>query len=84
MKFQYRDLDSFIHPNFKNSDLKFVQRFETTKLSDDEFLELKNYCTNKGFISMCTPFDETSVKKVIDHEYDILKIANASFDDWPF
>ena len=83
MKFQYRDLDSFIHPNFKNSDLKFVQRFETTKLSDDEFLELKNYCTNKGFISMCTPFDETSVKKVIDHEYDILKIASASFDDWP-
>ena len=37
MKFQYRDLDSFIHPNFKNSDLKFVQD-ETTKLSDDEFL----------------------------------------------
>ena len=46
MKFQYRDLDSFIHPNFKNSDLKFVQRFETTKLSADEYLELKNFCTN--------------------------------------
>ena len=47
MKFQYRDLDSFIHPNFKNSDLKFVQRFETTKLSDDEFLELKTTVPTK-------------------------------------
>jgi len=25
MKFQYRDLESFIHPNFKNSDLKFLE-----------------------------------------------------------
>ena len=83
MKFQYRDLESFIHPNFKNSDLKFVQRFESTKLTEDEFLELKDYCEKKGFYSMCTPFDEISVKKVIDHKYDILKIASASFDDWP-
>jgi len=83
MKFQYRDLESFIHPNFKNSDLKFVQRFESTKLSEDEFIELKDYSEKKGFYSMCTPFDEISVKKVIEHKYDILKIASASFDDWP-
>ena len=32
---------------------------------------------------MCTPFDEISVNKVIDHNYDILKIASASITDWP-
>ena len=83
MKFQYRDLNSFIHPDYKNSDLKFVQRFESTKLSENEFLELKDYCIKKGFFTMCTPFDEISVKRVINHKYDILKIASASFDDWP-
>ena len=37
----------------------------------------------KNILTMCTPFDELSVKKVIDHGYDILKIASASMDDWP-
>ena len=32
---------------------------------------------------MCTPFDEDSVKRVINEKYDILKIASCSIDDWP-
>ena len=27
-KFQFRDLPTFIHPNYKGSDLKYVKRFE--------------------------------------------------------
>ena len=37
IKFQFRDLDSFVHKNYMNSDLKYVKRFLETKLSDAQF-----------------------------------------------
>ena len=36
-----------------------------------------------GFLSICTPFDETSVDLIMEHNYDIIKIASCSFNDWP-
>tara|TARA_X000000368_G_scaffold417873_1_gene415561 strand:- start:2331 stop:3851 length:1521 start_codon:yes stop_codon:yes gene_type:complete len=83
IKFQYRNLNSFIHKNYIDSDLRYVKRFLSTELKLEEFLELKSLSEKEGFISMCTPFDEISVQKVIDHNYGILKIASASLDDWP-
>ncbi len=83
-KFQYRHLDSFIHPEFKDRmDLKYVKRFSETRLTEEQFLELKNLASSLGFITMCTPFDETSVDMVVKHDYDILKVASASSTDWP-
>lgn len=83
-KFQYRDLDTFIHPDYKSRmDLKYVKRFSETKLTEEEFLTLKKEAEDLGFITMCTPFDETSVDLVVKHNYDILKIASASSTDWP-
>ena len=83
-KFQYRDIDTFIHPDYKNRmDLKYVKRFSETKLSEDEFLKLKAEAEKLGFITMCTPFDEKSVDKVVKHNYDILKVGSASATDWP-
>ena len=32
IKYQFRELDTFIHPEFKGSDLKFVKRFEDLKM----------------------------------------------------
>ena len=83
IKFQYRNLETFIHSDYKNSDLKYVKRFLSTELTEKEFLYLKDLSEKSGFISMCTPFDEDSVNKVVDHKYGILKIASASLDDWP-
>jgi len=84
VKFQYRNLDTFIHPDFKDRmDLKFVKRFSDTRLSDTEFLELKKECENVGFKTICTPFDEDSVVKVVKHNYDYIKIASCSVRDWP-
>ena len=34
LKFQFRDLNSFIHPDHKGSSVKYVKRFEETQLSD--------------------------------------------------
>jgi sialic acid synthase SpsE/mannose-6-phosphate isomerase-like protein (cupin superfamily) len=83
-KFQYRDLDTFIHPDFKGrQDIKYVKRFSETRLSEDDFLKMKKKLDESGFISVCTPFDEASVDMVVKHNYSIIKIASCSFTDWP-
>ena len=84
VKFQYRDLDSFIHPDYKErTDIKNVKRFQETRLTTDEFLELKKEAEALGMYTMCTPFDEVSVKRVVEQGYDVIKIASCSFTDWP-
>jgi sialic acid synthase SpsE/mannose-6-phosphate isomerase-like protein (cupin superfamily) len=84
VKFQYRHLDSFIHPKYKSrEDLPIIKRFESTKLNDQQFLELKKYSEDLGLITACTPFDEISVEKVLEHKYEVVKIASASIEDWP-
>ena len=83
-KFQYRDLDTFIHPDYKDRmDIKYVKRFSETRLSDNEFKLMKAELDKRGFISICTPFDEKSVDKIVEQGFDIIKIASCSFTDWP-
>ncbi len=83
-KFQYRNIPTFIHPDYKDRmDLKYVKRFSETALKEEEFLRLKKEVEDLGFITMCTPFDEASVDMVVKHNYQILKIASASSTDWP-
>jgi sialic acid synthase SpsE/quercetin dioxygenase-like cupin family protein len=83
-KLQYRNLDTFIHPDYQQRlDLKFVKRFQETRLSEEHFKTLKAEMDRQGFIPMCTPFDEVSVGRVEDHGFQILKIASCSFGDWP-
>ena len=84
IKFQYRNLDSLIHPHFRNRlDLKYVKRFLETRLSDEDFLALQTEARRLGFLTCCTPFDEQSVDQVERHGFDFLKVASCSFTDWP-
>lgn len=84
VKFQYRDLDTFIRPDYINrDDIKNVKRFNSTRLSEEQFLVLKAAVEEKGMYTICTPFDERSVDTIIRHNYDIVKIASCSFADWP-
>ena len=84
IKFQYRDLDTFIHPDYKNrEDVKHIPRFLSTRLSDSEFQILIGDVRKENMITICTPFDEKSVKKCIDHGIQILKVASCSAMDWP-
>ncbi len=84
VKFQYRELDTFIHENYKgDSTFKYIKRFEETRLSDLEFESLIEYARSKKFLLACTPFDEPSVDKINLQKFDILKIASVSLTDWP-
>jgi len=84
IKFQYRDLETFIHPDFKNRrDIKYVDRFQSTELKPSQLLELANYVRTKGLGLITTPFDESSVELAIEANVDAIKIASASCDDAP-
>jgi sialic acid synthase SpsE/quercetin dioxygenase-like cupin family protein len=84
VKLQYRDLDTFIHPDYRGSTLfPYIKRFEETRLTRDQFKALRDEITAAGFLAMCTPFDERSVDLIEAHDYDIVKIGSCSFTDWP-
>lgn len=84
VKLQYRDLDTFIHPQYTDrTDVAHIPRFVATRLSDAEFRTLVTAIKDEGLVSICTPFDELSVKKALAHDVDILKVASCSADDWP-
>lgn len=83
-KFQYRDLDTFIHPDYKERfDIKNVKRFQETRLSMEQFEQLLAEVGANHFLSICTPFDEISVDRIAEQGFDYIKIASCSFDDWP-
>ena len=83
-KLQYRELDTFIHPSFKGrDDVKYVKRFEETRLSPAQFATLLDAMRECGFKTMCTPFDEASVDQIEAQGIEIIKIASCSFTDWP-
>ena len=83
-KFQFRDIDTFIHPDFQDrTDIKYVKRFKETKLSEENILLLKEEASNHGFLTMCTAFDENSVDLLSSMNFDIAKIASCSSTDWP-
>jgi len=83
-KLQYRDLDSFIHPAMKHrDDIKYIKRFSETRLTSDQFTQLVDEMRVNGFMTMATPFDESSVELIDSQKLDIIKIASCSFTDWP-
>jgi sialic acid synthase SpsE/mannose-6-phosphate isomerase-like protein (cupin superfamily) len=83
-KLQFRELDTFIHPAFKDRmDIKYIKRFSETRLDRDQTRRLVAEIKAQGFLAMCTPFDEASVDRIVEDGFDILKIASCSFTDWP-
>jgi N-acetylneuraminate synthase len=83
-KFQFRQLDSFIHPSQREgSDNKHIPRFLSTRLSNDQFGILHKSVSDAGMLTICTAFDEESVDVITDMGFDILKVASCSAKDWP-
>ncbi len=84
VKFQYRQLDTFIHPKFRqDKNAKHISRFLSTELSPSQFLTMVKAVKKNGMLAICTAFDEESVDLIVEHEIDAIKIASCSADDWP-
>jgi len=84
IKFQFRDLPEFVHVSQRESSTnKHVPRFLSTMLSWDQFADLADAVRAARMETICTPFDEASVEKIVEMDFDIIKVASCSARDWP-
>lgn len=84
IKLQFRDVDTFIHPEFKgNQESRYIKKTEVTELSREEFGILLEEVKQVGCIPMATPFDEASVDLCVFFNLPIIKIASSDMNDWP-
>ncbi|MDA8796644.1 N-acetylneuraminate synthase family protein [Aquiluna sp.] len=82
LKVQLRDLDSYIHPEFKaRTDLHYIKRFLETRLDVEEFRAIAQGAKEAGFQTMATVFDEKSCRTFEEIGFDFVKIASASAGD---
>lgn len=84
VKLQFRELDSFIHPDARGrGDIMHIPRFESTRLDDSQFRQLVEATRQAGLVSVATPFDEPSVGLCQALGVEIIKVASCSATDWP-
>ena len=83
IKLQFRDVDTFIHRDFRSrSDIRYVRRVTETRMSKDDYATMVDAIRKGGCIPMATPFDEKSVDWCVDFNMPIIKIASADCTDW--
>jgi N-acetylneuraminate synthase len=83
IKFQFRNIDTFVHKDFRErEDIYYVRRVLDTALTVDEFSILVEAVKKSGCIPMSTPFDEKSVDLIEYFDMPIIKIASSGSNDW--
>lgn len=83
IKVQFRDVDQFIHPEFRQSSgIRYVKKTLDTRLSNEEFAKLIKAIRESGCIPMATPFDERSVELCVELGIPVIKIASSDLNDW--
>lgn len=85
VKFQFRDYETFIHKDAmaqKDTNDK-INRFLSTRLSWEDFEKMINRVRSYNMLTMCTPFDESSVDYINKMDIDIIKIGSPSLYDTP-
>jgi sialic acid synthase SpsE/mannose-6-phosphate isomerase-like protein (cupin superfamily) len=84
LKFQFRDLPTFVHPSHQTgSSNKHIPRFLSTRFLENDFAVLADEVRKTGMITMATPFDEASVDWIERLDIEIIKIASCSAADRP-
>jgi N-acetylneuraminate synthase len=84
IKFQFRDVDEFIHKDFTgNKEIRYISKTEATKLAKEEFSAIVKEIRSVGCIPMATPFDEASVDLCVEFEMPIIKVASSDINAWP-
>ena len=84
IKLQFRDVDNFIHPDFKGDTTnRYIHKTEATQMSREGYARLVNEIVAVGSIPMATPFDEPSVDLCVTFDLPIIKVASSDVNDWP-
>ncbi len=83
IKLQLRDVDSFIHRDFRGrSDIRYIKKTIDTRLQPADFATMVKAIREANCIPMATPFDETSVDFCCELGIPILKLASSDCNDW--
>jgi sialic acid synthase SpsE len=83
MKFQFRDVEHFIHKDFRHrTDIRSIKKTLDTQLSWAEYQEFVTAVRQSSMITMATPFDEFSVEKCVEFGIQIIKIASSDIKGW--
>jgi sialic acid synthase SpsE len=83
IKLQLRDVDNFIHKDFRNrEDIRYIRKTVDTRLSKEGYATLVKAIRESGCIPIATPFDEASVDLCIDLGLPIIKLASSEINDW--
>jgi N-acetylneuraminate synthase len=83
MKLQFRDVDRFIHPDYRaRTDIRYIKKTLDTRLSWDDYASLTKAVRQNNMITMATPFDEVSVEKCVELNVQIVKLASSDIKDW--
>lgn len=83
IKVQLRDVDTFIHQDFRNrTDIRYIKKTLDTQMSRANFLTMVEAIKKGGCIPMATPFDEASVDFCVELGVPIIKLASSDVNDW--
>jgi sialic acid synthase SpsE len=83
IKLQFRDVDNFIHKDFRDrQDIRYVKKTLDTRMSKEDYATLVTAVKKASCIPMSTPFDEASVDLCVELGIPIIKIASSDMNDW--
>src|SRR5450631_2396202 len=83
IKMQFRDVENFVHKDFRErSDVRYIKKTVDTRMTDEDFSTMARAIRQSGCIAMATPFDERSVDLCVELGIPIIKIASSDMNDW--
>ena len=83
IKFQIRDVDTFIHKDFvQRQDIRYIKKTVDTRISRADLATMVAFTRDKAMIPLATAFDERSVDMCVELGLDIIKLASSDINDW--
>ncbi len=83
IKLQFRDVDNFIHKDFRERhDVRYIKKTLDTRMTREHYAALTAAIKKASCIPMATPFDESSVDLCVELGIPIIKIASSDMNDW--
>jgi N-acetylneuraminate synthase len=83
IKLQFRDVESFVHKDFRDrTDIRYIKKTLDTQMPKEHYARMIDVIRKNGCIPMSTPFDEKSVSLCEELGIQIIKIASSDINDW--
>ena len=82
IKLQFRDVDTFVHSDFRDrDDIRYIKKTLATQMPWENLRLMVETVRDCGMVTMVTPFDEASVDKCVEFGVEILKVASSDIRD---